>query len=93
MHPIVKAFIGIIVTLAAVYYIFRGVPFLGIGPALRDVIIVLNGGIPLMVAFLGLFIAWLYYDEWKIEKELQRELKKEEEEEEKKEKKSRKKKE
>jgi len=92
MHPIVKAFIGIIVTLAAVYYIFQGVPFLGIGPALRDVIIVLNGGIPLMVAFLGLFIAWLYYDEWKIEKELQRELKKEEEEE-KKEKKSRKKKE
>jgi len=92
MHPIVKAFIGIIVTLAAVYYIFQGIPFLGIGPALRDVIIVLNGGIPLMVAFLGLFIAWLYYDEWKIEKELQRELKKEEEEE-KKEKKSRKKKE
>lgn len=92
MHPIVKAFIGIIVTLAAVYYIFQGVPFLGIGPALRDVIIVLNGGIPLMVAFLGLFVAWLYYDEWKIEKELQRELKKEEEEE-KKEKKSRKKKE
>jgi len=92
MHPIVKAFVGIIVTLAAVYYIFQGVPFLGIGPALRDVIIVLNGGIPLMVAFLGLFIAWLYYDEWKIEKELQRELKKEEEEE-KKGKKSRKKKE
>jgi len=92
MHPIVKAFIGIIVTLAAVYYIFQGIPFLGIGPALRDVIIVLNGGIPLMVAFLGLFVAWLYYDEWKIEKELQRELKKEEEEE-KKEKKSRKKKE
>ena len=92
MHPIVKAFIGIIVTLAAVYYIFQGIPFLGIGPALRDVIVVLNGGIPLMVAFLGLFIEWLYYDEWKIEKELQRELKKEEEEE-KKEKKSRKKKE
>jgi len=60
MHPIAKAFIGVMITLTAVYYIFQGIPFLGIGPALRDVIVVLNGGIPLMLAFLGLFIAWLY---------------------------------
>jgi len=81
MHPIIKAVIGIIVAIAAIYYIFKGIPFLGIRPALSDVLVVLNGGIPVALIFLGVFIAWLYYDEWKIEKELQRELKKEQEEE------------
>ncbi|MEM5828176.1 MAG: hypothetical protein QW197_01565 [Candidatus Aenigmatarchaeota archaeon] len=79
MHPLVKAFLGIVIAVAAIYYIFKGVPFLSLKPALSDVITVLNGGIPVMLVFLGLFIAWLYYDEWKIEKELQRELQKESE--------------
>ncbi|MBU5682397.1 MAG: hypothetical protein QXF04_02455 [Candidatus Aenigmatarchaeota archaeon] len=92
MHPLVKSFIGIIIAVLGVYYIFKGIPFLGISPALEDVKIVLNGAIPILAVILGIFIAWLYYDEWKIEKELKRELEKEEKEAEEK-KKSKKKKE
>jgi len=87
MHPLVKAFIGVILILASIYYILKGIPGV-IAPALGDVITVLNGAIPLFVLLLGVLIVWLEWDEWKIEKELQ----KEEKEIEKKERKSRKRK-
>ncbi|MGC8993437.1 MAG: hypothetical protein ACP5F8_01665 [Candidatus Aenigmatarchaeota archaeon] len=87
MHPLVKALIGVIVVLAALYYVFAGIPGF-LKPALPDVITVLNGAIPLFVILLGIFIVWLEWDEWKIEKE----LKKEEEKLEREKKKSRRKK-
>ncbi|MEM5813401.1 MAG: hypothetical protein QXU71_03515 [Candidatus Aenigmatarchaeota archaeon] len=93
MHPLVKAFAGIIIAIAGIYYIFQGIPFLAIGPAIEHVKIVLNGMIPVMAIFLGAFIAWLYYDEWKIENELRKELEKEKESKEEEKKKARKKKE
>ncbi|MGC9059026.1 MAG: hypothetical protein ACP5H3_01280 [Candidatus Aenigmatarchaeota archaeon] len=72
MHPLVKALIGVIVVLAALYYVFAGIPGF-LKPALPDVITVLNGAIPLFVILLGIFIVWLEWDEWKIEKELKKE--------------------
>ncbi len=81
MHPLAKSLIGIIIAIIAIYIIFKGVPIIGINPLLSEVIIVLKGIIPLMLLALGLFIAWLYYDEWKIEQEFKKEeerLKKEE---------------
>lgn len=75
MHPLVKAFIGVLIVVAAVYYIFSGIPGY-LNPALPDVLTVLNGAIPLLVILLGAFIAWLEWDEWKIEKELEKEEKK-----------------
>jgi cell division protein FtsL len=37
---------------------------------------VLNGAIPIFVILLGVFIVWLEWDEWKIERELAKEEKK-----------------
>ena len=75
MHPLAKALVGVFIVIAAVYYIFAGVPGY-LKPALPDVITVLNGAIPLFLILLGVFIAWLEWDEWKIEKELEKEEKK-----------------
>jgi hypothetical protein len=75
MHPLVKAFIGVLIVIAALYYIIAGVPGY-LKPALPDVLTVLNGAIPLFVILLGVFIVWLEWDEWKIERELAKEEKK-----------------
>jgi len=75
MHPLAKAFIGVLIVIAALYYIFAGIPGY-LKPAMKDVITVLNGAIPLFVILLGIFIAWLEWDEWKIERELKKEEKK-----------------
>ncbi|MEM5815296.1 MAG: hypothetical protein QXD89_02305 [Candidatus Aenigmatarchaeota archaeon] len=83
MHPLVKAMIGVLLVISAFLYIFIGIP--GISrPALRDVLIVLNGIIPLFILLLGILIVWLEWDEWKIERELAKEEKKLEKEEKKK---------
>jgi hypothetical protein len=75
MHPLAKALIGVLIVVAALYYIFAGIPGY-LKPALSDVLTVLNGAIPLFVILLGIFIAWLEWDEWKIERELAKEEKK-----------------
>ncbi|MCC5994403.1 MAG: hypothetical protein LM587_02330 [Candidatus Aenigmarchaeota archaeon] len=75
MHPLAKAFIGVLVVLAALYYIFVGIPGY-LRPALPDVLTVLNGAVPIVVILLGTFIVWLEWDEWKIERELAKEEKK-----------------
>ena len=77
MHSLVKSFIGILIAIAGIYYAFYGIPGI-LSPALQDVKIVINGAIPIGLVFIGLFLAWLYYDEWKIEKELKEEIEKEE---------------
>ena len=41
--------------------------------ALTDFLTVVNGAIPPLVLLIGIFIVWLEYDEWKIERELKRE--------------------
>jgi hypothetical protein len=75
MHPLAKAFIGVIIIIAALYYIFAGIPGY-LNPAWPDVLTVLNGAIPVFVILLGAFIVWLEWDEWKIERELAKEEKK-----------------
>jgi len=75
MHPLAKALIGVLIVVAALYYIFAGIPGY-LKPALPDVLTVLNGAIPLFVILLGVFIVWLEWDEWKIERELAKEEKK-----------------
>ncbi|MCS7093697.1 MAG: hypothetical protein RMJ18_00725 [Candidatus Aenigmarchaeota archaeon] len=87
MHPLIKALMGVIIVVASIYYIFAGIPGY-LKPALSDVLVVLNGAIPIFVLLIGVFIIWLEWDEWKIE----RELAKEEKEAEKKEKRAKRKK-
>jgi len=78
MNALGKAVIGIILVIVSLYYIFypiSGLPA-SISPAWPDVVVVLNGSIPLFVLLLGIFIVWLEWDEWKIEKELEKEERK-----------------
>jgi len=44
--------------------------------ALNDFLTVLNGAIPPLVCLLGIFIVWLEIDEWRIERELEKEERK-----------------
>ena len=79
MHPIAKMLIGIILMAAAAYWVWKTpiypASYLGVqqGTNLYDFIVVLNGAIPPLVFLIGLFIVWLEYDEWKIERELRAE--------------------
>ena len=75
MNALGKAIIGIILIIVSLYYIFEGIPTYVL-PAWPDVLVVLNGSIPLFVLILGIFIVWLEWDEWKIEKELEKEERK-----------------
>jgi hypothetical protein len=79
MHPLAKALIGVLIVVLSVAYIAVGIPGL-VKPAWQDVLTVLNGGLPLLFILIGIFIAWLEWDEWKIERELAMEEKKLEEE-------------
>ncbi|MCD6403506.1 MAG: hypothetical protein J7K98_04245 [Candidatus Aenigmarchaeota archaeon] len=83
MHPLTKAAIGVLLMVATVAVVaYDYLQNWGFG-LLEAFIIVLKGVVPPFVFLIGLFIFWLEIDEWKIEKELQ----KEEEEEKKKSKK------
>lgn len=75
MHPAAKIIIGLILIVASIYYIVRGVPgyFEPGWPALLTVI---KGLVPLGVLFIGIFIVWLEWDELRIERELKAEEKK-----------------
>jgi len=78
LHPVVKILLGLLLVAAGAYWIFRGpslVNLLGVtsGTARADLLVLINGGVPLFVLLIGLFIIWLEWDEWKIEKELARE--------------------
>jgi hypothetical protein len=85
MGAIGKLIIGLLLVIASGWWIISGpsltdivVPLLqnyGIitGEAFSDFLVVLNGGLPPLIFLIGIFIVWLEYDEWKIEKELARE--------------------
>ncbi len=64
--------VGVILAIIAIGLIFKGIPGF-LAPLLKEVIIVIKGALPIALLLLGLFIAWLYYDEWKIEKEFKKE--------------------
>jgi Na+/H+-dicarboxylate symporter len=76
MHPLLKALIGIVIATIGIYITLYGIPGV-IGSLKQQVITVILGAIPILLVIFGIFIAWLYYDEWKIEKELEKEEKQE----------------
>ncbi len=75
MQPIAKMIIGVILVIASLYYIIYGLPSYNIKPAWHDLLTVLNGAIPILVLLIGVFIVWLEWDEWKVERELAKEEK------------------
>ncbi len=76
MHPLTKALIGIILMIVSAWWVWKGSAMYIGRSGIEDLITVLNGAVPVFVFLLGLFIVWLEYDEWKIEKELEKEEKK-----------------
>ena len=76
MHPIVKILLAIILIAGSIWWLLQGSEQYINRNGLSDLKTVLNGAVPPMVFLLGLFILWLEWDEWKIERELASEEKK-----------------
>ena len=86
MGILAKMFFGVLLILASGYWIIKGPSLiivlknlfnLQIQPntALADFLTVVNGALPPLIFLIGIFIVWLEWDEWKIERELARESK------------------
>ena len=84
MGVVAKLLIGIVLVIGSLWWILYAKSFsyylneyLGLaiaeGTALYDLLTVLSGAIPTFVCLIGIFITWLEYDEWKIERELAKE--------------------
>ena len=79
MHPLGKILIGLILMVgsaAAVYYshpAWGGTPYPILGDLWESFKIVVGGMLPPFVFLIGLFIVWLEWDEWRIERELKAE--------------------
>jgi len=73
-----KVIVGALLMIAGIYYLVGGpaFPWLTGNRPYIDLLIILNGGIPLLVFFLGLFVVWLELDEIRIEREIKAEEKK-----------------
>ncbi len=73
---ILKMLVGIVILIIGiVWYIpkeFMGLGFLG------DLLTLLGGTIGLFLLFVGLIVAWMGYDDYKMDKEMAKEEKKEE---------------
>jgi uncharacterized membrane protein YwzB len=82
MGAIVKLIIGAILMIAAIWWIIQGSERL-IGrfsfenKGISDLVTLLDGGIPIGIFLIGLFIVWLELDEIKIDREIKSEDKKE----------------
>ncbi len=83
MGVILKIFIGILLIVGSIWWVLKG-PYIGTvlgkigiavtpGTNLGDFVTVVNGIVPPFLTLLGIFIVWLEYDEWKIERELKKE--------------------
>jgi hypothetical protein len=77
LHIIAKIIIGIILVIGSAWWIAQGSQAYIARSGIEDLITVINGGVPVLVFLLGLFIVWLELDELKIERELKTEEEKE----------------
>jgi hypothetical protein len=83
-----KVLIGIGLMVASAYWILFGPRLINVlnpvahylvgktiraESALADFLIVVNGMLPPLIFLIGLFIVWLEWDEWRIERELRKE--------------------
>jgi len=68
MHPVVNIFIGAVLLIASIAYVYTDQY-----GAWGDFLTVVNGTVPAFVALIGVFIIWLELDELKVRKELKAE--------------------
>ncbi len=75
VNNIIKIIIGIVIlVIGIVWYIPK--EFMGFG-FLDDLLTLLGGTIGLFLLFVGLIVAWMGYDDYKMDKEMAKEEKKE----------------
>ena len=85
MGIIGKLIFGVLLILASGYWILKGPSLITLlnsfgvqiqtNTALADFLTVVNGALPPLIFLIGIFIVWLEWDEWKIERELRKEKK------------------
>lgn len=73
---IVKMLVGIIILIAGIVW-YSGIPGVFIG-FLGPLLVLIEGCVGLFLLFVGLIVAWMGYDDYKMDQEMAKEEKKEE---------------
>ncbi len=74
---IIKMLIGIVILILGVVW-YTGPKVMGFFGYSEDLLVLLRGSIGLFLLFVGLIVAWMGYDDYKMDKEMAKEEKKEE---------------
>ena len=77
---IIKMLIGIVILVAGIVW-YSGLDWLSGGifsGFLKELIVLIEGSVGLFLLFVGLIVAWMGYDDYKMDKEMAKEEKKEE---------------
>ncbi len=74
---IIKMLIGIVIWILGVVW-YTGPKVMGFLGYSEDLLVLLRGSIGLFLLFVGLIVAWMGYDDYKMDKEMAKEEKKEE---------------
>jgi hypothetical protein len=74
---IIKMLIGIVMLILGVVW-YTGPKVMGFLGYSEDLLVLLRGSIGLFLLFVGLIVAWMGYDDYKMDKEMAKEEKKEE---------------
>ncbi|MFH0904986.1 MAG: hypothetical protein V1854_07385 [Methanobacteriota archaeon] len=74
---IIKMLIGIVILIIGVVW-YTGPQVMGFLGYWEDLMVLLRGSIGLFLLFVGLIVAWMGYDDYKMDKEMAKEEKKEE---------------
>ncbi|MBU5575159.1 MAG: hypothetical protein KQA40_01680 [Candidatus Aenigmarchaeota archaeon] len=71
MNALIKSIIGVIIAIIGLWFLvpIPGYEGMFAGVALNAFITLLIGAIPVFLLLFGLLMAWIEYDEWKLEKE------------------------
>ena len=73
---ILKMLVGIVILVLGVVW-YTGPQIFGFLGYMDDLLILLRGSIGLFLLFVGLIVAWMGYDDYKMDKEMAKEEKKE----------------
>ena len=75
-NNIIKIIIGIVILVIGIIW-YTGPEIYGFLGYWNDLLILLKGSIGLFLLFVGLIVAWMGYDDYKMDKEMAKEEKKE----------------
>jgi len=67
MHAAIKILIGALLLISSIYYVYNNTY-----GALDNLIVVLNGTVPALVALVGVFIIWIELDDIKVKREMKK---------------------